>query len=454
MNAVFASRVLRLTPTSYYARSRPLVIQYLRRRAICDTPGTSKVTDALQRTAAELANIHPNFESKLEGLSFAMAAYLAEEEVLLVLEPQLSEAIDCGDPSSHVLAAAAFLGDQKLVEALLRSGLNPNNASNLFGTPLQAAATNGQIETVRYLLRNGAGVNHFPRYRPFAKKTPIDGVSMPYTALQAAAEGGYGSLVRLFCAPEYGLLKSGKEYSNAIVAAARGGHEAIVDYLMQEGTEFGISELRICILQEALWNGNIQLVSAMLDAGADVNDNSCGLVLPLNISASQGHDEIVRLLLARGARLEDRSDSRTPPLSSAAITGWIQTARTLLEYGADINGGWPAAVVLSAEREHPNMTIFLLEQGASLNRINSDIDAFLAFISWDCVSLLRLLVSYGLDVHKGAARTDDDLAKECSPMHIALKARKFGIVQLLEENAVRPMVYLNGVFSWKDVGAA
>ena len=111
-------------------------------------------------------------------------------------------------------------------------------------------------------------------------------------------------------------------------------------------------------------------------------------------------------------------------------------------------------MVLSAEREHPNMTIFLLEQGASLNRINSDIDAFLAFISWDCVSLLRLLFSYGLDVHKGAARTDDDLAKECSPMHIALKAGNFGIVQLLEENAVRPMVYLNGVFSWKDIGAA
>lgn len=206
----------------------------------------------IRKTAAELANIHPNFESKLERLTFAMATYLAEEEVLRVLEPQISEAIDCGDPSALVLAAAAFLGDQKLLESLLSSGVNPNNASNLFGTPLQAAATNGQIEMVRYLLRNGAGVNHFPRYRPFAKKPPIDGVSISYTALQAAAEGGYESLVRLFCAPEYGLLKSGKEYSNAIVAAARGGHEAIIEYLMQEGTEFDISELRICILQEAL----------------------------------------------------------------------------------------------------------------------------------------------------------------------------------------------------------
>lgn len=146
-------------------------------------PSTSKVTDALQRTAAELADIHYNLKSKLDGLSFAMAAYLAEEEVLRVLEPQLSEAIDCGDSSAHVLAAAAFLGGQKLVETLLSDGVNPNNASDLFGTPLQAAATNGQIETVRYLLKNGAQLKHFPRYRLFAKNTPIHGVAMPYTAL-------------------------------------------------------------------------------------------------------------------------------------------------------------------------------------------------------------------------------------------------------------------------------
>lgn len=38
--------------------------------------------------------------------------------MLRVLEPQISEAIDCEDPSAHVLAAAAFLRDQKLIESL------------------------------------------------------------------------------------------------------------------------------------------------------------------------------------------------------------------------------------------------------------------------------------------------------------------------------------------------
>ncbi len=124
----------------------------------------------------------------------------------------------------------------------------------------------------------------------------------------------------------------------------------------------------------------------MLDEGVDINENPCEMgafVLPINISASHGHDEIVRLLLARRSLLEHSSDNRTPALSSAAITGWIQTARTLLEYGADINWGWPAAVVLSAAREHPNMTSFLLEQGAFLNQINRDIGVFLAFVSWE-----------------------------------------------------------------------
>lgn len=78
----------------------------------------------------------------------------------------------------------------------------------------------------------------------------------------------------------------------------RGGHEAIVEYLMQEGTGFDMADLQICILEEVLWNGNTQLVSAMLDAGVDVKDISIGSVLPLNICASQGRDEIFRLLLA------------------------------------------------------------------------------------------------------------------------------------------------------------
>lgn len=91
-----------------------------------------------------------------------------------------------------------------------------------------------------------------------------------------------------------------------------------------------------------LWNGNIQLESAMLDEGVDVNENPCGMgafVLPINISASHEHDEIVRLPPTRRSLLEHSSDNRTPALSSAAITGWTQTARTLLEYGADINLG-------------------------------------------------------------------------------------------------------------------
>lgn len=75
---------------------------------------------------------------------------------------------------AHVLAAAAFIGDQKLVESFLSSGGGANQT--LLATcsirPLQAAAaTNGQIEnrSNTYVLRNGAEkINHFSKYRPFS----------------------------------------------------------------------------------------------------------------------------------------------------------------------------------------------------------------------------------------------------------------------------------------------
>lgn len=63
---------------------------------------------------------------------------------------------------------------------------------------------------------------------------------MPYTVLQSAAEGGHKSVVRLFCAPEHGLAQIGQRIRivHAVVTAARGGHEAIVKYPVQEGTGF------------------------------------------------------------------------------------------------------------------------------------------------------------------------------------------------------------------------
>ncbi len=66
----------------------------------------------------------------------------------------------------------AFIGDQKLVESLLSSGGKPNTASNLVDTPLQAAATNGQIEIVQIPTEEWRRNQSFFQISPFLLKDP------------------------------------------------------------------------------------------------------------------------------------------------------------------------------------------------------------------------------------------------------------------------------------------
>lgn len=67
--------------------------------------------------------LHHNHESKLNILCSAMTACLNELEVLRLLDPQAGEVglLRCNDDGARLLAAASWLGDQKLIETLLSS---------------------------------------------------------------------------------------------------------------------------------------------------------------------------------------------------------------------------------------------------------------------------------------------------------------------------------------------
>lgn len=58
-----------------------------------------------------------------------------------------------------VLQIVCLIGKQDFVELLLARGADPNRSGYYYGTPIQAAARNGQLEIVRLLLRHGASVN-------------------------------------------------------------------------------------------------------------------------------------------------------------------------------------------------------------------------------------------------------------------------------------------------------
>ena len=80
-----------------------------------------------------------------------------------------------------------------------------------------------------------------------------------------------------------------------------------------------------------------EVVSLLLDRGADINARSISGSTPLHLAASSQTVEIVALLLDRGANINARDMDRETPLHLAVRHNTSDVVELLLYRGADIN---------------------------------------------------------------------------------------------------------------------
>ena len=108
----------------------------------------------------------------------------------------------------------------------------------------------------------------------------------------------------------------------------------------------------------AAFFGNETTVEALLQAGADVNQQSreAMKVSALHSAAAARRPDIARMLLAKGANPNLRGEAGITVFHEVAITGQIDLAEMLLQYGADANaqddsGKTPLAHAVASKRE-------------------------------------------------------------------------------------------------------
>jgi uncharacterized protein len=111
-------------------------------------------------------------------------------------------------------------------------------------------------------------------------------------------------------------------------------------------------------LAVAIIGGYTEIVTMLLEAGANVNATSHSRQTALTQSAYWGHLEVVKLLIAAGADLNarDREDDWTPLMKACLVFGSTEVVRVLLEAGADPNfrndeGKTALAIALKEKRD-------------------------------------------------------------------------------------------------------
>jgi hypothetical protein len=180
--------------------------------------------------------------------------------------------------------------------------------------------------------------------RPMSSMRPEKPEAAP---LYYAAMLGFRDLAEHLIAeyPEHLNARGGREVTPMHVAALA-GHADLLSLLVDRGADVdGRGTFVWTPLHRASWNGELEAGKCLLDRGADVNVQDEDGWTPLFQAVFHGHLEFARMLLRRGAMINAHDSSRgRTPLHCAVGSRNIRAVRLLLEHGADVNArdrlGW------------------------------------------------------------------------------------------------------------------
>ena len=155
--------------------------------------------------------------------------------------------------------------------------------------------------------------------------------------LYYAAMLGFRDVVEHLIAehPQHVIVRGGEEVTPLHVAASA-GHSDILSLLIENGADVNGRGLSSDTpLRRASNKGRLEAGRVLLDRGADVNAQASGGSTALTGAAGWGHVEFARMLLDRGAMIDARASSGWTSLHFAAQNGHTEVVRLLLERGAD-----------------------------------------------------------------------------------------------------------------------
>ncbi|MDE0638822.1 MAG: ankyrin repeat domain-containing protein [Candidatus Poribacteria bacterium] len=227
----------------------------------------------------------------------------------------LAEGADINElsPETNIspLSWATMMGHTKAAELLIQLGANVNVRQEDGGTPLHIAATLGRAELAAVLIKEGADVNAKNR----GGGVPATGLHVPWEMVK-------------FMTGMFDIELEQKE--------VKAGREKIAKMLNVNSSAKpqGMAN----DIMEAVFIGDLKVVKRAIADGTDVNARNPHSGDPLLFTAAlMGHTEIMTFLLEKGADINARNRDGNTALHAAAFLGRAEAAELLLKHGVNVD---------------------------------------------------------------------------------------------------------------------
>lgn len=219
--------------------------------------------------------------------------------------------------------------------------------------------------------------------------------------LDATLEVGGVSLggVVMFVAPEEPLVKAAFDDDLELVKQIA---FSTLDVNVRD------KQTHLTALDQAVENGNVEIVHALLLAGAWVNTKNESGRTALMLLRESATDKLVRELLSAGAKVNARDEPGSTALMNAAWLSNFAAVKELLENGAKVdlkdNDG-KTALMFAADNEDPRIAKLLIDAGATVNAQDKERKTALMIAAEEGdPETVKLLLSFNADVN---ARDDN-----------------------------------------------
>ena len=369
--------------------------------------------------------LRQSLEEKISPLSLAVANNNPDlVRQLLEIGPPCVDELDFGQSP----LAAAMHGLQaewdgkincsfELMDLLLQANVSVDDCHYCGLTPLMMAASAGSWTAVQNLLRHGADVN-------------IHGLKHQ-TALMMAAHKGHAGIMDKLIQAGANVEAEDADDQSVLSWAIKGSHKACVHLLLKLGEPLkccdilSLEEHQLLdvlvevkdnwgqllkdpqplqrVLCAAIKSRSYELVTALIDYGADVNvcpsndESSCPLFVSLDDST------MLQLLLDKGADVNIRgSPNGRTALMHAALKGNVSIVNMLIDNNADMyaESGGLTALLWASHANKIETVGTILDRGMDVNYVMQTKETALLYaLSVRNFALTELFVNHGADVN-------------------------------------------------------